>query len=127
MARKKKVEQEVLVQEVKQELPVQQEDVFDNVLIMTDLEALKFGKMDAEIRNAALSMQLIGYLKKDIRTEFEGKMRAEDEKMAALNKLINTLRPEYEALIEELMKKYEIKDRTKMSIDPDTKIIRELD
>ena len=102
------------------------EEVIDAVTKLTELEAMKFGKIDAEIRNAALSIQVATYKKQEYRTEYEIRCRQEDEKIAEYNMLIKKLRPEYEALMKELIEKYKISDVCKLSIDPDTRVIREI-
>lgn len=102
-------------------------DVFDHIARMTEVECLKFGKLDAEIRNAMQGMQISAYRKQDFKREFEAKCRQEDEKIAALNAIVQRLRPEYDSLIDELARKFDIKDKTKMSIDPDTGIVRDIE
>lgn len=99
----------------------------DMTIRLTEIEALTFGKLDAEIRNAAQGIQIANYRKQEFRIEYENKCRKEDNSVAELNMTIKKLKPEYEALVEELIKKYNIKDRNRMSIDPDTRIIREIE
>jgi len=112
----------------KEKIEIKKEDcdIFDEIMKMTEIESLKFGKIDAEIRNAALSIQISNFHKQFLKTEFEMKSKEEDEKIASFNALIRKLKPEYDRLIKELATKYNISDVSKMSIDPDTKIIREI-
>jgi len=120
--KKRKAQNKKTIQSV-EELPFD----LDMTVRLTEIEALKFGKLDAEIRNAAQGIQIANYRKQELRMEFESKCRKEDESMAELNGLIKKLKPEYEELLEELIKKYNIRDRNHLSIDPDTRIIREVE
>ena len=125
MGRKKKAD-EVVVEEKVNEV-VEEFNPMDEVKRLSTIESLTFGKLDAEIRNALQGVQLSNYKKQDARLEYEAKLRREDEQIAALNNSIKRLRVEYEALLDEIIKKYDIRDKTKMTIDPDTGIIQELD
>lgn len=102
------------------------EIAIDNVQKITEIESLKFGKLDAEIRNAIQSIQIANYKKQEYRLEYEAKCNKEDLNIIEINNILRQLRPQYEALIAELIKKYNIKDKDKLSIDPDTRIIQEI-
>jgi len=105
----------------------QVDHAIDFVVKISEIEALKFGKMDAEIRNAMQAIQISHYKKKELKAEYDIKCKQEDDSVAEFNAIINRLKPEYDKLIEEFVKKYNIKDKNRISIDPDTGIIREID
>lgn len=120
------------------------EDFADAVMKLDELEANRWGRIDAEIRNAIQGQRIkdlemrVSELEELLRRQ---KVEAEEQKLREVyerkrtdrtimkQKLVSevsNLRKEYEELTESIAKKYKI-DKNKMSIDPNTGTIRELD
>lgn len=78
------------------------------------IEALAFGKLDAELRNAIQGIQIIDFKIKDL----------EREKIN-LKKLIEQKNKQYQELISILALKYKVKNKDNLVIDPDSYIIKE--
>jgi hypothetical protein len=98
----------------------------NKVLRLTEMEALKFGKMDAEIRNCLQGIQLSEYEMNRIRMDSQMKLEAQIQIRTKLSDRLSGLRREYEPFVRDLAQTYGIQDPNKMSIDPDTGIIRDL-
>jgi len=97
----------------------------DLVRHLTELEALQFGKLDAEMRNRIQGVKIADLeLEKFDRTCQEQRVHLLAQKQA-LTLEINTSKPKYEAFIRRLAKKYRIQDPDKMTIDPDVGVIKE--
>ena len=93
--------------------------------VMTETEALRFGKLDSDIRFYLLTSRVVD-LEIDIlnRNYLAKKTELENSRQLA-KKTVDGLQPQYTATIKELAEKYKL-DPQKMVIDPDSRIIREL-
>ena len=78
------------------------------------IEALAFGKLDAELRNAIQGIQIADYKIKDL-----------EQEKTNLKKLIEQKSKQYQELIDILVLKYKIKNKDNLVIDPDSYIIKE--
>jgi hypothetical protein len=130
-------------------------DPFVGLQRMTEAEAEKWGRLDAEIRNALLSkqikkleMRLGEYTEAERRRgveaaevlrirQFEESEALEREKytqqqlgraaaVQQLDTVVESLKGQYEKSTQDLAEKYKV-DRAKMVVDPDTRVIRELE
>lgn len=100
-------------------------DAVGSVMKLTELEALKWAKLDTEIRNALQGLRLADLEVEKAKREFVEFRNLKELEKSRLQSTIETLKPEYTNLVEGFGKKYGI-DPTKMSIDPDTRVIRDL-
>lgn len=96
----------------------------DEAMKVTELEAMKFAKMDSDVRmhlmsarNAELELDILhrNYLLK--------KGELENTKLLATQQ-VETLKPQYMEYVKALASKYKVNPE-KMIIDPDTGVIRE--
>ena len=71
-------------------------------------------------------IQLISYQMEKLESEFRMKHHALMNQKQNLESLAKSLRPEYESLIHSLAEKYGVQDASKMAIDADTGVIRDL-
>lgn len=100
-------------------------DAPESVVRLTEVEALRWGKADAELRNMQQGIQINKF-------EIERVTREANQRIAELNQLIAVAeaeilakKPAYLALVNEFAAKYGI-PADKMTIDPDTRRIRDL-
>jgi hypothetical protein len=101
-------------------------DPVEQAVKLSELEALKFGKMDAEMRNCLQGIQLADYEINRIRVEAQQKMEQQQIQRSKLNDQLGRLKAEYVPFVKELAAKYKMPDADKMSIDPDSRIIRDI-
>jgi DNA repair ATPase RecN len=101
-------------------------DPVEQAVKMSELEALKFGKMDAEMRNCLQGIQLADYEVNRIRIEAQQKMEQQQMQRSKLTSQLERLKAEYVPFVKELAKKYDMPDPEKMAIDPDSRIIRDI-
>jgi hypothetical protein len=99
--------------------------VVDHIVKLTELEAATFKATDAEVRNALQGLKILELEMRESERKFY------DEKETRL-RMIDNLKnqqevkyKEYRNLVEEISKKYKI-DPHSMTIDPDTRVIRDL-
>lgn len=90
------------------------------------VDALRFGKIDAELRNAAQGQQLIDYKLAELQNVYRQKVEELKGQREHLGTLIESQREEYKHVVTALAKKYGIDDPGKMTIDPDNGIVRDL-
>ena len=98
----------------------------ESVVRINETEALRFGKLDAEMRNHIQGIKIIELEHADMKRDFNDRLRSKSDEKVALTRAIESVRPEYEELVKTLAKKYKIPDHKKMSIDPDSRAIRDL-
>jgi hypothetical protein len=98
----------------------------EQVVRVTEIEALRFGKLDAEMRNDRQAVQLLDYQMTAIKNKAEADISNLNRQKQQLLSGITARKPEYKALINDLAEKYGIEDPNKMTIDPDTGVIRDL-
>jgi hypothetical protein len=122
----------------------EEEDPFFGVSRLTEAEAEKWGRLDAEIRNLLLSSEIkqlesklaeyeeskrqsIALIKEqELKQNYHNYQKINQQTRKELLEQIRTLRREYEILTIALSKKYNV-DLNTMSIDPDTRVIRSVD
>ena len=99
------------------------EEVDPNVLQLTELEALRWGKMDAEMRNVLQGIRLEDLeIESLTRTYVIQKQTREAMKLKLLAE-VERRKKEYEAFTKQLAEKYHV-DLARMAIDPETGVIR---
>lgn len=105
---------------------VEKNDPANLVLKTTEVEALRFAKLDAELRNDRQAIQLFDYRMNDIKNRAEREIAALAHQRQQVEAAITARKPEYQQLVLSLAEKYGIEDPSKMTIDPDTCVIRDL-
>lgn len=98
----------------------------DSVLKLNEVEALRFGKLDAEMRNALQGIRLIVLEMEKLQRETQDKLRTYEGNKKLMKERLEGIRPEYEEFVAALAEKYGVDDPSRMSIDPDTGIVRYL-
>lgn len=98
----------------------------DKVVKLSERDALRFGKVDAEVRNAIQGQRLIDYQITELQQKAEAKIKELQGQKARLIAMVESHEQDYKALIEELAKTYGIPDHKKMAIDPDNGTVRDL-
>jgi len=94
-------------------------------MTLTEVEALRWGKMDSDMRNDLQALRLVDYeLDLLTRNYLEQKLVQETMKKRLIAS-IESRRIEYQELTKSLAEKYKV-DLKRMVIDPDTGSIREL-
>jgi hypothetical protein len=101
-------------------------DPQEMVVKSTELEALRWSKFDTELRNDQQAMQILRYKYNEVKNKAEQEMAWLQAQQQQLEASITARKPEYLALVAALAEKYGIKDPGKMTIDPDTLVIRDL-
>lgn len=99
-------------------------DVLDKVQRVEEIEALRFAKLDTEIRNTMQGLQLLDFELEKEKREFELRIRAFNERKKNLDAAMATLRPQYKDVIDAIAEKYCIAPEN-IIIDPDSLIIRD--
>jgi len=97
----------------------------DKVMKMTDLEAYKFSSLDTEIRNHLQGIRIVDLEKKVADIDHIKSQERRDLQKKQLSELVESKQGEYASFINNLASKYNL-DAQKMSLDPDSKIIRDL-
>jgi len=107
-------------------------DPVEEVYKLTVAEADKWGRLDAEIRNAlqgqrilALESKVEENAERERRLAYQQKQLTRQQEAKALDNQIAVLKLEYQGLTNELANKYEV-ELSKLVIDPGTRVIREL-
>jgi hypothetical protein len=97
----------------------------DHVMKLTELEALRFGSLDTTIRNALQGMKILE--QEGILQDIQHQKNQENRHLQRLQlqSQVAGKEAEYKNLVNELAEKYRL-EPDKMSIDPDTRVIRDL-
>lgn len=98
----------------------------EGVKRLTEVEALKFGKLDAEIRNGLQGLRLLAFEAKEIQAKYQTDIKKKQDEEASLRTRLQQIQPGYNKLIEELAKKYGIDDPQQMVVDTDSRIVRDV-
>jgi cell envelope opacity-associated protein A len=124
---------EVRAQEREARQLLELQEVDPNASAMETIDALRFAKIDTEIRNHLQGVQIAELEMKLVQTEMNEQVKRMRDVVAAkvahrdqLNATVKSLRPAYDKLLRELAAKYGIADVSKMTIDADVGLIREL-
>jgi septal ring factor EnvC (AmiA/AmiB activator) len=100
-------------------------EAFDKVMKMTQIEALQFGKLDAEIRNQLQGMKLVDHQLLELKRKYQEDVAQLTNLKAHHEDSVKHLRPQYQDLVNTLAKKYGINDPKRMVIDPDSGTVRD--
>jgi hypothetical protein len=101
-------------------------DADSKVLKVTEVEALRFAKLDAELRNDRQALQIFDFKMSEIKDKAEKEITDLSNQRQQVSAAITARKPEYQQLVKALADKYGIEDPSKMTIDPDTCVIRDL-
>lgn len=93
--------------------------------MLTEAESLRWGKMDAEMRNDLQGMRLADFEIEVLQREYVQKRVTYEALKKQLTASIELKKQEYQKLTLSLAEKYKV-DPKKMAIDPDTGSIREV-
>jgi hypothetical protein len=96
------------------------------VVKLSEQDALRFGKIDAEVRNAIQGQRLIDYEIVEFQQNAKNKLRELNVRKAQLVALSKSLEGEYKQVVMGIADKYGIGDPTQMAIDPDVGTVRDL-
>jgi hypothetical protein len=109
------------------------DDPFTGFKRLSEVDAEKWGRMDAEIRNALqgqriknLEIELAEFKEKQRREEYTRSQLSKQAEIKVLQNQVESLKKNYEEFTTQLAEKYDV-NKEKMTIDPDTGLIRELD
>lgn len=122
MARKKAAKRKTKKRAVKKKT---EQDPIANVNKLSEIDCLRFGKLDAEIRNRMQGMQLVDHNMEQAVREHNEKMEKLKLTKQAFQLQIQSMKPQYDALLKELSEKHGISDPRQMIIDPDSGTIRD--
>ena len=106
--------------------------VADSVLKVNELEAARFAALDAELRNHLQSIRIIelefGKAEQDMKeyvTKFQHEQTQRSGQRKYYQDLVTVKKAEYQDFVQGLGKKYGL-DPTQMSIEPESRTIRDL-
>lgn len=97
----------------------------DHVHRLDQIEALKFGKLDAEMRNLAQGLKLISYEIQDVRRQADDRIATLELNKKKIAADLERARPEYQALLKEIAERHGIDDPKNLLIDPDSGIVHD--
>jgi len=104
----------------------------DGVLKVDELEAARFAALDAELRNHLQSIRIIelefGKAEQDMKeyvTKFQHEQTQRSGQRKYYQDLVTVKKAEYQDFVQSLGKKYGL-DPTQMSIEPESRTIRDL-
>ena len=94
-------------------------------MMLTETEALRWGKMDAEMRNDLQALRLENYEIETLNRNYVQQKQAHELMKKQLLDSVEARKRQYQELTKTLAEKYKV-DPQKMAIDPDTGSIREV-
>jgi len=109
-----------------QSKPASAEVADENVVKLSERDALRFGKVDAEVRNAIQGQKLIDYEINVVQQNVRQKIAELQQRKAELINVVREYQGSYQAIVQEIAETYGIHDPAKMAIDPDAGIVRDL-
>ena len=98
----------------------------DVVEKVTEVEALRFAKLDTEARNDNQAMEILTFKMAAVRQRAEQELGNLQMQKHQLQAAIDARKPLYQSMVEELAEKYGIDDPSQMTIDPETGVVRDL-
>ena len=98
----------------------------DKVVKLSSIDALRFGKADAEMRNAMQGIELIDYRITDLLQSTKVKVSELRTKKALLETMVGNHKASYQELVRNIADTYGIPDPAQMAIDPDNGTVRDL-
>jgi len=102
-----------------------QPDAHDHIQKLDKLDALEFGKLDAEMRNALQGVRLADYEIQDLRAKATERISFLELNKQKLLASVEKMKPEYEALLKRIAKKHGINGPQHLILDPDSGIVRD--
>lgn len=120
--RKKPLKRTPVGQEVAQ---VEEEHGADSVVKLSEMDSLRFGKLDAEVRNAMQGIRIATLEIDQANTLHAARLGSLETHRAQLKSHLETLRPQYDALVREIATKHGIDDPKHMVVDPETGTVRD--
>lgn len=98
----------------------------EGVIRLDNVDALRFGKIDAELRNAVQGQTIIDFKMSELNTMHKQRIKELQANREHLCALVAASKGQYLELVDKLAKKYGIDDPSQMTIDPDNGIVRDL-
>lgn len=95
------------------------------VMQTSELYALRFGKLDAEMNNDRQSLHIVDLEYKNARDKYELDQSERVEQRKQLTSALEVKNIEYKAVVTQIAKELGL-DPNQMSIDPDTCVVRDL-
>ena len=120
----KRCRKEPLSAQVFCEKHAKKNDAQAQVLKLEINEALRFGKLDAEIKNHLQGIKLAEYEIQSIKRQFQDRIKAQMDHQAQLKLDVARVKPLYDDLLGEISKRYDI-PTANLLIDPDSRTIRD--
>lgn len=100
---------------------------------VSEMDALRFGKLDAEMRNhlggmriADLELERLDRQMDKAKTDYVNTKTQLVSQKRALQGLVDQLKPEYDSLVNRIAEEHGIESPKSMSIDPETRVVRDL-
>ena len=122
-ASKKKIKN-VFSAKKKKSKKVKAVDATEEVVKMDERDALRFGKLDAEMRNRLQGIQLKEFEIQDVKRKNQEQLNSLRQIQAQLKVEVSGIKPFYDALLNELSKRYGI-PKERIIVDPDSGTIRD--
>lgn len=98
----------------------------DVVPRLTEVELLKLGKLNSDMQVALLNAKMTAIDGRELRARAESEIQKKEEERQAFMNEARQLKNSYDAFTAVLATKYGIDDPSKMIVDPDTGVIRDL-
>jgi hypothetical protein len=97
----------------------------DGVVKISELRAYKYAALDSEIRNHLLSMRNMDLEIEQARAQYEVAQKQRAAQKQAFQAAANAKKQEYIQLVQTIADEFGL-DPTKMTIDPDSQVVRDL-
>lgn len=97
----------------------------DGVLKISELRAYKFAALDAELRNGMLAIRNLELEMDQARVQYETAQKARATQKHTLASAAKIKKQEYDKLVMAIAEEFNL-DPTKMTIDPDSQVVRDL-
>jgi len=101
------------------------DDGDEGVVKLSELDALRFGKLDSDIRNHLQGVQLADMKILSVQREAREQVTSLEVQRERLRAMAKSLQPQYDALVKELADKHGIPDPKRMIIDPEAGTVRD--
>lgn len=93
---------------------------------VTELEALRFAKLDTEARNDNQALEILNFKMAAVRQRAELELSQLQMQKRQLQASMDARKAPYESMVLDLAERYGIKNPSQMTIDPETCVIRDL-
>jgi len=101
-------------------------DMMENIVRVSELEAAQFGRIHAEMQHYLQGLELNRMRAGEVSRQMEQQLKNLSLERAQLEQSVSTLRPQYASMVTSLAKKYKIHNPKTMSIDTESRIVRDL-